>query len=236
MKLAFLPVILLLFPIMLEAQTFVANYDESKVPAYVLPDPLVFGNGKALKNSKEWPARRSELLRIFEKEMYGKVPEGKVNSSFSEISKDENACNGLAVRKEVRLILNRGGKEVSLYLLIYLPKSTKKSPVFLGYNFNGNHTISIDPQIRICTSWVRNNPAQGITDNHATEAARGIDAASWPVDEIIKRGYGVATLYYGDVAQILIMVLKKAFTLFLAPAGIVHPGVALQRGPGDFLV
>ena len=30
------------------------NVDESKVPPYVLPDPLVMSNGKKVKDKKEW--------------------------------------------------------------------------------------------------------------------------------------------------------------------------------------
>ena len=30
------------------------NVDDSKVPAYVLPDPLVMSNGKKVKDKKEW--------------------------------------------------------------------------------------------------------------------------------------------------------------------------------------
>ncbi|MEI6277107.1 MAG: hypothetical protein WCP08_14005 [Prolixibacteraceae bacterium] len=199
MKTAFILLFLFIYSTVLHAQTFVANYDESKIPVYSLPDALVFNNGKPVKSSKDWVNRRRELFAVFEKEMYGKVPDGKVTSTITEISKDENACNGLAVRKEIRIILSREGNEIALNLLIYLPKSEKKASLFLGYNFSGNHTVSAESGIQIATSWVRNNPASGITKNLSTEAGRGSDAASWPVSEIIQRGYGVATLYYGDV-------------------------------------
>ncbi len=199
MRVILLSAFLLLLSCELFAQAFVANYDESKVPAYTLPDPLVFNNGKPVKSKKDWAARRTEILSVFENEMYGKVPEGKVTSSYTDISKDENSCNGIAVRREIRLVLSHEDRNIVLNLLLFLPKSAKKSPVFLGYNFSGNHTVSKEPGIQIASSWVRNNPALGITDNHSTEAARGTDAASWSVNELVKKGYGVATMYYGDV-------------------------------------
>src|SRR5438105_4651704 len=44
-----------------------ALYDESKVPQYTLPDPLVMGNGRREKDSKTWTSqRRPELLKLFE--------------------------------------------------------------------------------------------------------------------------------------------------------------------------
>src|SRR5690348_16322334 len=49
------------------------NYDESKVGAYTLPDPLVRSNGAAVRTAEEWRrGRRPELLALFEREVYGK--------------------------------------------------------------------------------------------------------------------------------------------------------------------
>ncbi len=199
MKSAVLVLSLFFYSSLLCSQNFVPNYDEAKVPAYVLPDPLVFSDGRAVTGSKEWTKRRAELLQIFEKEMFGQVPEGKVKTWFKEISIDENSCNGFAIRKEIQLMVERQGHRVALNLLIFLPKSVKKPPLFLGYNFSGNHTVTAETGISVASSWVRNNPARGITGNVSAESLRGSDADSWPVKEIIVRGYGVATIYYGDV-------------------------------------
>ncbi len=200
MRLTILAVFFLLFPATLFAQeTFVPNYDESKMPPYTLADPLVFNNGKPVKSKKDWEKRRTELLSIFEKEVYGITPAGKVHLSSVVVSKNENSCNGKAVRTEVLLTLQKDNKKVDLSLLLFLPKSSQKAPLFLGYNFNGNHTVSTDPGVSVTTSWVQNNPKIGITSNKSNESRRGSDAASWPIEEIIARGYGVATVYYGDV-------------------------------------
>ena len=180
-------------------QTFVANYDESKMPAYTLPDPLIFNDGQPVKNKDDWKKRRTELLDLFEKEVYGETPAGKVELSAVVIAEKSGLFNGTAIRKEVQLKLKNKAAEVVLHLLIYLPQSGRKVPLFLGYNFNGNHTVSADPDIAVTQSWVRNNPAQGITANRSNESLRGSDATSWPVSDILARGYGMATLYYGDV-------------------------------------
>ncbi len=58
----------------LYSQEFVANYDESKVPAYTLPDPLIFNNGSEVKKKKQWEKRRTEIFKIFENEVYGVAP------------------------------------------------------------------------------------------------------------------------------------------------------------------
>ena len=54
MKLTILTAFLLIFSATLFAQTFVPNYDESKMPPYTLADPLVFNNGQPVKNKKDW--------------------------------------------------------------------------------------------------------------------------------------------------------------------------------------
>ena len=48
------------------------NYDESKAGegTYTLEDPLAFADGRKLKDASEWPARRKEILEIFEREVY----------------------------------------------------------------------------------------------------------------------------------------------------------------------
>lgn len=199
MKIFLLFFLLLFCSTTLFSQTFVPNYDESKIAPYKLPDPLVFNSGVAVKSKFDWKNRRAEIYALLEREMYGKIPGGKVQSSASVVSTDSNSCNGLAIRKEIRLVLSTGQNEIPLHLLLFLPKSVKKPPVFLGYNFGGNHTVSAEPGILVASSWVRNNPGAGITDNHAREASRGRDTAAWQVTKIIRRGYGVVTLYYGDV-------------------------------------
>ena len=86
-----------------------------------------------------------------------------------------------------------------MILLLYLPHSSKPVPVFLGYNFGGNHSVTSENDILITTSWMRNNKETGIIDNKASAAGRGKAESSWQVKEIISRGYGLVTLYYGDV-------------------------------------
>ena len=41
--------------------------------------------------------------------------------------------------------------------------------------------------------------SKGVVNNQATESSRGTDSSSWPVEQIIARGYALATFYYGDI-------------------------------------
>jgi len=176
------------------------NYEESKVPQYTLPDPLKMENGAIVKDAKMWMTkRRPELLKIFETEVYGKSPAVKP-IDYKIISIDRSALAGKATRKEVKIWLKGNSKWDGMEMLIYLPNNgSKPYPTFLGLNFMGNHTVANDPWIRITERWTRGNKADGILNNRATEASRGVDAERWQIEKIIARGYAVATIYYGDI-------------------------------------
>jgi hypothetical protein len=184
------------------AQPADANYDESRVGTYTLPDPLVLSSGERVKTVADWEKRRRpEILRLFETHVYGRTPAGKpAGMTFELASSERAALGGKAVRKQITVLFNGKSSGPKADLLLYLPATAKGPvPVFLGLNFGGNHTVSTDPAITVTKSWVRNNPRTGITDNKATDRNRGGDSSSWPIERILERGYGVATIYYGDI-------------------------------------
>ena len=177
-----------------------ANYDESKVTAYTLPDPLVLSNGKKVTDPKMWTSqRRKEILELFREHVYGRSP-GKPRAMRFEIrSVDRNALQGKATRKEIRVHFSAAQDGPRMDILIFLPNNVKKAPVFLGLNFFGNHTIHADPAITLSDQWMRNSTEIGTVGNRATEASRGARSRRWPVELILERGYGLATVYYGDL-------------------------------------
>jgi len=177
------------------------NYDESKVPKYTLPDALVCADGTKVDSAKVWTEkRRPEILALFEKYVYGKAP-GRAAATKYEIEEDDDALDGRAVRKQVAITLSNNGKSLRLDLLVYLPAGRSgATPVFVGLNFGGNHSIHADPGIWLSSSWMRSSSKlPGVVDHRATEAARGKSSGRWPIENILQRGYGVATMYYGDI-------------------------------------
>ena len=178
------------------AQEFVPNYDEEKVPEYSLPDPLVFEDGTKVTGTKEWEKRRAELYTLFETQVYGRSPEWKGKIIVKEVAANQDALGGTAVMKEVMLTLRNGVKTHVMLMLLYLPRSVKKAPLFLGYNFNGNHTVTDEPQIGLADIWPRKPVAAPVKGN---DSERGNSADNWQVREIISRGYGLATIYYCNV-------------------------------------
>jgi len=176
------------------------NYDESRVPVYQLPDPLVASDGQHIASSKAWlDKRRPELIRLFEENVYGRSPGAPKSLSFQTVSVDPNALDGHAVRKQVRVQFLPQAGGPAMTILLYLPRQAKEPvPVFVGLNFDGNQTVQADPGILLPTGWMPDAP--GVEHNRATEATRGTDAHGWPVSMILARGYGVATVYAGDIA------------------------------------
>jgi len=175
------------------------NYDESKVPQYTLPDPLVLSDGQPVRDADTWRnQRRPEILRLFEKYVYGKAPGPPEGMKFEVYDVDRRALGGTATRKQVRVLFTGRADGPKMDLLMYLPNKTPRPvPVFLGLNFRGNHSIHPDPGITIPSSWMRSG--EGVEDHRATEKGRGVARSRWPVEMILKRGYGLATIYYGDI-------------------------------------
>lgn len=177
------------------------NYDESKIPPYELPPLLIDQSGNKISDPEQWSeGRRKEILAEFESQVYGKTPKSPFQVNFKLHKKDEQAIGGRAVKKEILATFQTDKGEQQMTILLYLPNDTHgKIPVFVGLNFYGNHTVDADTSITITQNWTRNSEAYFIDNNRATEASRGLAASSWPVEEIIKRGYGVATIYSGDL-------------------------------------
>lgn len=176
------------------------NQDESKVPTFTLPETLVCSDGTEVDTFEVWEEkRRPEVLQLFADHVYGNVPNKKTAVTFAPKGESWKVLDGSAVRREVQMAI--GGPENIIFatLLITLPVSDKPVPCFVGYNFNGNHTTTADPRVSIPTSWVRDNKKNGTKNNRASEKGRGNSSSRWPYEEIIKRGYGVCTIYYGDI-------------------------------------
>ncbi|MCI0418904.1 MAG: acetylxylan esterase [Acidobacteria bacterium] len=183
------------------AQDDAFNYDETKVVPYTLPDPLVMTNGTRVTSARDWKTkRRQEILRLFEREVYGKTPARPAAGWFHLNEVDTQALNGLATRRQLTIAFSGTLGGPMMDLLLYIPNGAKNPvPAFLGLNFSGNQSVHQDPRIPISQSWMRDSREFGIVNNRATEASRGVQSSRWPVEMILKRGYALATIYYGDI-------------------------------------
>jgi len=171
------------------------NVDESKVRPYTLPDPLLMSNGNKVKNTTEWnTVQRPYIYHLFEENVYGRYPVQPVTIHFKIRESSNNALNGTATRKQVRIYLHPTDTTVFTDLLIYLPNAVKAPvPVFLSLNFNGNQTVNKDPAIFPSQNSV--TPVNGVVE--PLDSTRGTDP-NWQIEEVITHGYGLATAHYGD--------------------------------------
>jgi hypothetical protein len=182
------------------AQQPPGNYDEAKVPPYTLPDPLVMADGTKVTNAEGWISRRRpELLGVFAREVYGRTPATAIPLRATVDSAVTDALGGAAVRRQVTLRFTSRDDGPAMRLLLYLPaRANGPVPVFLTLNFQGNQAINADPGIALATSWLPDRDP-GVVNHKATDASRGTEAGRFPVMQILAKGYGLATVYYGDL-------------------------------------
>jgi hypothetical protein len=185
---------------------FVLRYDEAAIPEYELPDPLITNDGKRVVDACIWwRQRRPEILSQFENEMYGKVPVfahtcGNQIYRVKVISEKRDALNGKAIRREVRLYFSEKAEEPCMDILLYLPRKEKAPcPAFVMLNFRGNQSVTEEPDIQICASWMTPRTDGTVEHFRSVESSRGAARSRWPVEMIIDRGYALATACYQDV-------------------------------------
>jgi hypothetical protein len=109
-------------------------YDESKVPTYSLPDPLMLLNGEKVVDIETWKEkRRPEILKLFETHVYGRTMIGRPKEmSWEVMSEDRKAMHDSAIVKKVTIYFTTQKAWPKMELNIVLPNYTSRPvPVFL---------------------------------------------------------------------------------------------------------
>lgn len=150
-----------------------ANYDESKVPDLILPDPFVSLKGNPILTVEDWEnIRRPEILRLFEQNIYGQVPKDFETISFSEVKEKDNAFPDIAIFKEIDILVMRNGKSHKMRLNVYIPKKGKGPyPVFMLINHRYQEPLS-----------------------------ELVETGFWPIRDLIEKGYATASFDVDTVA------------------------------------
>lgn len=170
-------------------------------PTGGLPDPLKMRNGEPVRDVRTWnEKRRPELLEIFETQVYGRTPSDVLRVHKGPVVTEAGVLEGKAIRKQVTVYFSERLDGPQMHILLYLPAAKAKSPLFVGLNFSGNQTVQKDPGILAHDVWVKDPAGSGRTVKlPPDDRTRGGDAASWEVEKIVAAGYGLATVYYGDI-------------------------------------
>ena len=171
------------------------NYDESAVAPYTLEDPLRFADGRKVRSRAQWPERRNEILEIFQREMYGRMP-GPGEGIFLETFDEGTTLAGFGTRRQVRMWFRPDKTGPKVDWLIVTPNHVKGPvPVIMLLNYYGNHEILPDPEILVTDSWMRERK----------DVVRGRlngdgDDTVYPVGMLTARGYAVVTACYCDIS------------------------------------
>jgi hypothetical protein len=169
------------------------NYDEAKVGAYTLPDPLVTTSGARVRDAATWwRVRRPEILHMIETTQFGRAPGKPASVVVDRFDTGTVALGGAAVRRQATLWFTPDRKGPKAEVLSYVPASaTGPVPLLLEIAFSPNVNVVDDPGIRPGTMW--NREKQRVPAPAASPFGR-VD-----VRPFLERGIGFATVYYGDI-------------------------------------
>lgn len=150
------------------------NYDEARVGAYELPDPLRTARGASVGTAAAWPARRSEIRELFREHVYGRSPGAPERVRFDVVEENASAMDGAATLKRIAIVSTHAGREHRFELTLFLPNRIKGgAPLFLLLN---------------------NRPATN------TDPTRREKSGFWPAEQVISKGFGIAAVQVGELA------------------------------------
>lgn len=116
-----------------------ANYDEAKAGNPALPELLRFADGRPVRNARDWARRRAEIVELFDREIYGRVP-ASAPKIIWRITRQESGVEGgvPVVKKWLEGVAdNRGWPQASarIALRYTLPRGKTRVPVILSFGF-----------------------------------------------------------------------------------------------------
>ncbi|WP_291208948.1 prolyl oligopeptidase family serine peptidase [Dyadobacter sp.] len=167
--------IALFFILLTGSPVFSQNYDEAKVPHYILPDVLKTTSGKTIRSEEKWEKlRRPEVLKLFEDHVYGQMPTDYDSIRYALTEDDGPEMDGKAVLKQVGITVFRKGSSVQINLVLFVPVQAKKPvPVFLLINNRGKEN---------------------------TDPTRAKKSEFWPAEMVIDSGFAIAAFHVSDLA------------------------------------
>ncbi len=150
------------------------NFEESQVPSYTLPDPLVFDDGSIVATPTQWAGvRREEILNLFRDRVYGRRPETPYVMEFKQINTVDNAIGGKAIGRSMIATVLIGSRSYSWPFVLFVPRKNEQ-PVPAIIFINNRYFVPFE------------------------KAANEYDPF-WSVEQIIDRGYATASFHTSDV-------------------------------------
>ena len=177
------------------------NFDPAQIAPYTLEDPLTFLSGEKVTTPKQWKTRRKEILKIFEKEMYGKEPPVPECVKIELIEEKNGALAGFAIRSQYRMWFKPDKSGPCLDFLVLRPRFfTKKARPVIFLNYDGNHELIPDEEVIIPEGlWSQ------FTDNHQVRQRRGFQCdpnqdSVLPIGMLLNSGFAVISCCYCQIS------------------------------------
>ena len=145
-------------------------YDESRVPEFTLPDPLLGVNGTKVTDAAAWLSRRNETMELFRSHVYGRRPKLDYNVMFEVTEEIQGFFDGQATGRAVNVTIASGAEKYSFPLLVFIPTKNK---------LTGNSLTGSCPAVVHINNHEFPTLATAITDQDGF----------WPVENLVKRGY-----------------------------------------------
>ena len=158
-----------------------ANYDETKVPEYSLPNVMLCLSGERVNSAERWEAvRRPELMSLFTEFMYGRQPAPDSTFRMETAGADRKLKNLRALRRDIIMHLTADGPDVTLSI-IWRNKGKRAVPqkTILGLSFIPTDSI--------------------LTVHKDGSLPKGAEA--WQVDSLLSHGFALAIFCYTDAEK-----------------------------------
>ncbi len=148
-------------------------WEESEVPDYELPNPLVMPDGTMIENKGQWREHRHQLLDLFRTEMFGHSPGLPEQITFN-VNETPDVMGGKATRRIITVASEHEGRTHEFDIVLFIPNDrVRPAPAFLLMN--------------------NRNP-------NNTDPTRAHKSGFWPAEEVVERGYAIAAIQNQDLA------------------------------------
>ncbi|MBB4837161.1 hypothetical protein HNP52_000212 [Sphingomonas kyeonggiensis] len=115
------------------------NYDEAKAGTPELPDMMRLNDGRRVNNSKDWDRRRREIVELFDREIYGRVPLTAPKITWNLVREEKASEAGIPVTRRwlEGVADNRDAPQASAHISVRytLPDRPERVPVMLSFGF-----------------------------------------------------------------------------------------------------
>jgi hypothetical protein len=129
------------------------NYDESKANPYPkLPDPLLLNNGiRVITKTVWWKQRRPEIVELFDREVYGRVPKNvpKVTWKVASTGHETNGSYPVITKKLIGHVDNSIDPLITVDIdatLTTPANATGPVPVLIEFSFEGYPGLRLPPR------------------------------------------------------------------------------------------